>query len=192
LEESLASEEAPRSSLSLVQVFTVFFKAGLAFGGGLSVLALLEEQLVTIRRIVGRGELVTLWSIGRIMPCGTMTAVAVAVGHRLAGFRGTVVALVAMIVPGFVSTVGLAALYGEIAHGKVLDYVDATLLPAALGLIVVSSIRLGREIFRPSLEAAIAVATCAVLGVFDVNPAIVLISGGVIGALFLRTPGDPE
>jgi len=188
----LASEEAPRSSLSLAQLFSVFFKAGLAFGGGLSVLALLEEQLVTLRRMLGRGELLTLWSIGRIMPCGTMTAVAVAVGHRLAGYRGTVVALVAMIVPGFISTVGLAALYGEIAHGKVLDYVDATLLPAALGLIVVSSIRLGREIFRPSLELVIAVAACAVMSGFDVNPAIVLIAGGVIGALVLRMKEDPE
>ena len=31
----------------------------------------------------------TLWSIGRIVPCGTMTAVAVAIGCRLCGFAGT-------------------------------------------------------------------------------------------------------
>ena len=57
-----------RTSLSLGQLFAVFFKAGCAFGGGLGVLALLQEQLVTLRRILPDKELLTLWSIGRIMP----------------------------------------------------------------------------------------------------------------------------
>ncbi len=113
-----AVEQRPR--LDLAQLFAVFFKAGCAFGGGLGVLALLQEQLVTLRRLLPDKELITLWSICRIMPSGTMTAVAVAVGHRLAGLPGTVVALVAMIVPGFFCVVLLTAAYGWLAHGAVL------------------------------------------------------------------------
>ena len=44
------AETRPR--LSLAQLFVIFFKAGWGFGGGLGVLALLEEQLVTLRRIL--------------------------------------------------------------------------------------------------------------------------------------------
>src|ERR1700749_1687824 len=108
---------SPNPSLSLKELFLVFFKAGCAFGGGLGVLALLQEQLVTLRRILPDKELLTLWSIGRIMPSCTMTAVAVAVGHRLAGFPGTVVALIAMILPGFICVVVLTMAYGWFAHG---------------------------------------------------------------------------
>ena len=42
------AETRPR--LSLAQLFIIFFKAGCGFGGGLGVLALLQEQLVTLRR----------------------------------------------------------------------------------------------------------------------------------------------
>ena len=118
---------------------------------------MLQEELVTLRRILPDKELVTLWSIGRLMPSGTMTAVAVAVGHRLCGFPGTVVALIAMIVPGFTCVVVLTIGYGYLAHGAVLDYIDATLLPAALGIVVISALRLGRPLFRFSLDTVFVV-----------------------------------
>jgi chromate transporter len=179
-----------RTRLSLSQLFVVFFKAGCAFGGGLGVLGLLEEQLVTLRRLLPDKELITLWSIGRIMPSGTMTAVAVAVGHRLAGFPGTVVALVAMILPGFVCVVVLTIAYGWLAHGAVLDDIDVTLLPAALGIIIVSAVRLGRPIFRLSLDLVFAVVACGAALLPNMNPAIVILAGGIAGAFLLR--GKPE
>ncbi|HEX4192394.1 MAG TPA: chromate transporter [Stellaceae bacterium] len=179
-----------RPKLSLGQLFIIFFKAGCGFGGGLGVLALLQEQLVTLRRILPDKELMTLWSIGRLMPSGTMTAVAVAVGHRLCGFAGTVVALIAMIIPGFICVVGLTIAYGYLAHGAVLDYIDATLLPAALGIVIVSAVRLGKPLFRFSLDIVFVIAACGLLLATHMNPALMLLVGGIAGAFFLR--GQPE
>jgi chromate transporter len=176
--------------LPLTQLFVIFFKAGCGFGGGLSVLALLEEELVTRRRMMSRTDLIALWSIGRIVPCGTMTAVTVAIGHRFAGLVGTVVALVAVILPGFVCTVAMAAAYSVLGHGAALDYVKVTLIPAALALILVSAVRIGREIPPLSAEAGIAVAAVIAAVVLRVNPTLLLFLGGVGGALFLR--GKPR
>jgi chromate transporter len=179
-----------RPKLSLAQLFIIFFKAGCGFGGGLGVLALLQEQLVTLRRILPDKELMTLWSIGRLMPSGTMTAVAVAVGHRLCGFAGTVVALIAMIIPGFVCVVVLTIAYGYLAHGAVLEYIDATLLPAALGIVVISAMRLGRPLFRVSLDMVFAVVACGLLLFAHMGPALMLLIGGIAGAVFLRGPSE--
>ena len=181
---SIAGQE--RRRLSLVQLFGIFFKAGCGFGGGLAVLGLLEEELVTRRRLMSRADLLTLWGIGRIVPCGTMTAVTVAIGHRFCGMVGTVVALVAVILPGFVCTVALAAAYSYLGHGPALGFVKVTLIPAALALILVSAVRLGREIPFPSLEAVLAVAALVAAVVFRVNPTLLLLGGGVFGAVFLR------
>ncbi len=181
-----------RARLSLGQIFLIFFKAGCAFGGGLGVLGLLQEQLVTLRRVLPDKELLALWSIGRIMPSGTMTAVAVAVGHRLAGFSGTIVALVAMILPGFVCVIVLTIAYAWFAHGPVLEYINATLLPAALGIIVISAVRLARPVFRPSLDLLFAIAACLAALMPQLNPAIVLVAGGVLGAFFLRGKEAPD
>jgi chromate transporter len=174
--------------LTPAQLFALFFKAGCAFGGGLGILALLEEELVTRRRMMTRADLITLWGIGRIVPCGTMTAVTVAIGHRFGGFVGSVVALIAVIVPGFVCTVALAAAYSVLGHGTALGYVKVTLIPAALALILVSAIRIGREIPVPSWEAALAAAALVAAVGFRVNPTLLLVGGGVLGALFLRGP----
>lgn len=184
------AETRPR--LSLAQLFVIFFKAGCGFGGGLGVLALLQEQLVTLRRILPDKELMTLWSIGRLMPSGTMTAVAVAVGYRLCGFAGTVVALIAMIIPGFVCVVVLTIAYGYLAHGAVLDYIDATLLPAALGIVWISAFRLGKPLFRVSLDIVFAVVACALLLFTHVGPAAMLLIGGFAGALLLRGPSEKK
>lgn len=164
----------------------MFFKAGCAFGGGLGVLAILEEELVVRRRMMSRADLLTLWSIGRIVPCGTMTAVTVAVGHRFGGILGSVVALGAVILPGFCCTVALAAAYSVLGHGVALQYVKVTLIPAALAIILVSAVRISREIAWPSWELALAAAALVGALVFRLNPTVLLLGGGVVGAVFLR------
>jgi chromate transporter len=182
----LASDAGANPRLGLWQIFLIFFRAGCAFGGGLGVLALLEEELVTRRRILTRADLITLWSIGRIVPCGTMTAVTVAIGHRFGGIPGSIVALIAVIVPGFVSTVLLAAAFSVLGHGAALEYVKVTVMPAALALILVAAIRIGREIAWPSLELALAAAALVGAVLLHLNPTLLLFGGGVFGAIFLR------
>ena len=126
----MASDLGERGArLSPAQLFLIFFKAGCAFGGGLGILGLLEEELVTRRRMMSRADLLALWSIGRIVPCGTMTAVTVAIGHRFGGLVGSVVALVAVILPGFCCTVAMAAAYSVLGHGPALAYIKVTLHP---------------------------------------------------------------
>lgn len=180
------TDGAPAGRLGLAQLFLIFLKAGCAFGGGLAVLGILERELVAKRALLRREELLTLWGIGRIVPCGTMTAVTVALGHRFCGHRGVVLGLIAIILPGFLATVALTAAYGALAHGPVLDYIGATLLPSALAFIVISGGRLGRDLFRPSVELVIAVAAFAALVVTHFNPAALMIAGGALGAVFLR------
>ncbi len=61
-------------------------------GGGLGILAVLEEELVDKLRAVTKDEFLTIYGIGRIVPSGTMTALAVAYGYKFCGMSGTVIA----------------------------------------------------------------------------------------------------
>src|SRR5882724_10107976 len=107
---SLKSGEDRRQSETLVtrcELFSIFLKAGLAFGGGLGILAVLEQELVDQRRAVTREEFLGAYGIGRIVPSGTMTALAIAYGYKFGGLSGTVIALTALSLPVFVLTVAL-------------------------------------------------------------------------------------
>src|SRR5215467_5528358 len=88
-------------SVSLGRIFVIFLKAGLAFGGGLSILAMLEDELVRRRKVISRDEFLTMYVLGKIVPSGTMTALAVGLGRRLGGGWGTIVALLGLNLPAF-------------------------------------------------------------------------------------------
>jgi chromate transporter len=179
--------------VSLRELLWIFLKAGLAFGGGLGLLAVMEEELVTRRKAISREEFLTTYAIGRIVPSGTMTALAVAYGYRLGGFWGTVVALTAMVIPAFAITVLLTLLYDVFRTTDFLPWIEVSLLPAALALILAAAIKLGKDVFRPSAELALAAAAFAAAVFLDANPALVLIAGGVAGiAIFHLFPRGGE
>ncbi len=186
-EQPLANQTPPPAApVSQRDLFWIFLKAGMAFGGGLGILAVMEEELVTRRKAISREDFLTYYGIGRIVPSGTMTALAVAFSYRLGGFWGTVIALVAMVIPSFVITVLLTVLYGVFRDTDFLPWLEVSVLPAALALILAAAIKLGKDVFRPSAEFVLAAAAFAAAFFFDLNPALVLVAGGLLGLLVFR------
>jgi chromate transporter len=167
-------------------LFVIFLKAGLAFGGGLGILAVLEDELVDKRRAVTKEEFLTIYGIGRIVPSGTMTALAIAYGYKFGGLPGTVIALTALSLPVFVLTIALTIAYHYLRNSRIFDLLPVTIMPAALALIVVAALRLGKDVFRPSRELIIAGVAFALALFLRLNPAMILLAGGVLGAFALR------
>jgi chromate transporter len=168
------------------ELFLIFLKAGLAFGGGLGILAVLEDELVDKRRALTREEFLTIYGIGRIVPSGTMTALAVAYGYRFGGLPGTVIALAALSLPVFVLTIALTIAYHYLRNSRLFDLFPVTILPAALGLIVVAALKLGKNVFHPSRELIVAGVAFALALFLRLNPALILLAGGVLGAFALQ------
>jgi hypothetical protein len=79
--------------IGLKDLFVIFLKAGLAFGGGLGILAVLEGELVTKRKALTREEFLTAYALGRLVPSGTMTASGRRLRSASLGVPGSVVAL---------------------------------------------------------------------------------------------------
>jgi chromate transporter len=189
-DENKQEEQSNVARVSRGELFLIFLKAGLAFGGGLGILAVLEDELVAKRRVVSREEFLTIYGIGRIVPSGTMTALAVAYGYKFAGMPGTLIALAALALPVFVLTIALTIAYHYLRDSRVFDLLPVTIMPAALALIVVAALKLGKDVFRPSREFVIAGVAFAVALFLHLNPALLLLAGGVIGAFVLKASDE--
>lgn len=183
--EGMGEEQPSAPTLSCWELFVVFFKAGLAFGGGPAILAALDRELVERRRTVSREDLLTLYALGRVVPSGTMTAVAVAYGHRFAGLPGTVAALAGLVLPSATLTILLTMTYTMFRDSPVIPLVAATVLPGAVAFIVAAAVRFGRVIFRPSLDLIVAIGslTAALLGL---HPFAIMLGAGLIGMFAFR------
>jgi chromate transporter len=166
----------------------MFLKIGLSYGAGTGMSAVLQDELVGRRQAMTRAEFMTIYGLARLVPSGSMTALAVAVGQRYQGLAGTVVVLAAMILPGFVLTVAFTVAYTALVGSRAMDLANATLIPAALAIVAVSTFKLGQEFLRPSLELVLAVVAAASVLVFGLHPSLLLLAGGVVGAIALR-PG---
>ncbi len=184
--DSAPATETAGHPVGLWRLFLVFFRAGMAFGGGTVVMALLLKELVERRHAISRTHYLTLYGLARIIPSGSMTSLAVALGHYFAGFPGSVVTLAGVALPSLVPTVALTVLYDAVRESPWLQLLPVTLLPAAVALLAAAVITLSREVARPSLDLVIAVAALAGALILRLNPGLLLVLAGVIGALFLR------
>src|SRR4030081_1493008 len=168
------------------ELFSIFLKAGLAFGGGLGILTVLEDEFVSKRRVVSRDEFLSIYGIGRVVPSGTMTALAVAYGYKFCGVSGTVIALTAPRLPVFSLTIALTIAYHYLRNSRLFELLPITIMPAALALIVVAALKLGKDVFRPSRELVIAGAAFALALFLRLTPALILLVGGALGAFVLQ------
>ena len=191
LEVQDSGQQPAAPSLSYRELFVIFLKAGLHFGGGLGILAALEAELVTRRRLITPREFLTLYGLGRIVPSGTSTALTVGYGYKFKGLPGTFVALTAMMLPGFIITISLTVAYVYLRSGPVLSLAAVTILPAAVALILLSALSLGRAVFRLSIDPVLAILAFVGVFVFGLNPALLLVAGGIVGIIVFRIGRRP-
>src|SRR5205823_5706078 len=105
------SRERVSSLVSVAQVVRVFALTGiLSIGGGRA--AFFYEALVARRRWMRVDEFLQDFTLAQLLPGATFSNLSITLGHRLAGVAGALGGLAAVVVPGGVVLVVLAALYG--------------------------------------------------------------------------------
>ena len=127
----------------------------------------------------------------QILPGSNVANLTVALGYRLAGWWGAALGLVAVLLPGALILLLLAAIYftsglapsgGRLLHG---------MSAAVVGLITLTSARLARTALRSRAAIVVAAVTFLAVGPFRINTAVVIIGLGVI-SLWLHRPRRPE
>ena len=158
----------------------------LSIGGGRA--AFFYEALVVRRRWLRTDEFVQDYTLAQLLPGPNVSNLAIALGHRLAGFPGAGWALLAVIVPGLAVLLVLATLY----FGRGLTPTVASLMhgmsAAVVGLLLVTTVRLMRPVLVDARAVVIAVGTFAAVGPLHLNTAVVLLVGAAV-SVWLHRPG---
>lgn len=180
--------------MKLVHLFVSFTRIGLfGFGGGPSMIPLVQDEVVTRRGWLTRDEFLDAFAFGNALPGPILTKLAGYVGHRQAGWVGVMVSLLGLTAPTILIMILLAALY--------LRYQDDPLVTGFLtGVrpVVIALLALVVWEFAPSafgrlsrwrttwprwLLAAVAFTLAVTL---RTHPAILIVAGGVVGLTLLR------
>ncbi len=128
---------APTSLADLFWSFTVLALQG--FGG---VLAIVQRELVEKKRWLTRDEFLDDWAVAQILPGPNVGNLALMIGARSFGWRGSVAALAGMLTFPMLVVLLLAALYAGIADLAAARGALRGMGGVAAGLITATGLKL--------------------------------------------------
>ena len=85
------------------ELYWTFFKIGaVTFGGGISMLPIIDRELCQKRSWITQDELIDYYAIGQVTPGIVAVNVATFCGHKLKGTLGGIVATLAVVTPSVI------------------------------------------------------------------------------------------
>ena len=170
----------------LAEVGKLFFKLGaIGFGGPAAHIAMMEDETVNRRQWLTGEQFLDLVGATNLIPGPNSTEMAIHVGYIYAGWPGLIVAGVCFILPAVVLTGILAWAYLQFATLPTVAPLLYGIKPAVLAIIIGALWRLGKKALKSRQLLAIA-SICLVATLLGVNQVIALLTGGLLGMVWLN------
>lgn len=130
-----------------LQLFATFFKIGaFTFGGGWAMISIIEKEIVDRHHWIDRDEFLDLLAVAQSLPGILAVNISVAVGDRLCGRRGSIVAALGTILPSFTIILAIAIFLTPeaIKNNATLSAIFSGIRPAVVALIIAPVISAAR------------------------------------------------
>jgi chromate transporter len=170
-------------SNSLWDIGVFFFKVGaLTFGGGLTIIAFIQDQVVNQLHWISAEEFLEGLAIGQVTP-GPVIMLAAFVGYKVAGVAGAAVAAGAIFLPSFVL---LLSILPWLERFRALKWVRAAMRgvsPAVVGAIGLTVVHLAPTAAPDAFTGLLFAATFTGLLLWQMPAVTVALGGGLVGIL---------
>jgi chromate transporter len=178
-----AAATVATQAVSSAGILLAFLKIGsVLFGSGYVLLAFLHADLVEQRRWLTEGQLLDAIAVGQVTP-GPLFTTATFVGYLLHGSAGAVAATVGIFAPAFFFVALSAPIVPRLRRSRrAARFLDG-LNVASLGLMTVVTWILARTALVDAWTVVLSLASAALLLRFKVNPAWLVLGGGLVGNL---------
>jgi len=174
---ALAHGAAP----SLWVLGTFFFKVGaFTFGGGLSMLAFMQEQVVTQLGWLTPQEFVDGLALGQLTP-GPILMLAAFIGFKTQGIAGATIAAGAIFLPSFLMMLTVLPLLKRLGNLTWLRAFMRGVGPAVIGALAVSLAQMAPHAAPDVVTWLLLAGTVAIMLWRNTGPLPLLLSGGAIG-----------
>ncbi len=175
------------------ELFWAFFKiGGLTFGGGLTMLPMLEHELVQNKHWVTEDELLDCYAIGQCTPGIIAVNTATFVGYKKARISGGIVSTLGMIAPSVVIITAVAAFLKNYMDNVWFQHALMGVRGVVCALLINTVINLGKKSLI-SKEAWIIGCLVLLAGLFLNIPTVLLvISAAVVGIVLDQVKGGKD
>jgi chromate transporter len=152
----------------------------LAFGGGSSILAEMQRQVVDVHAWMSAQQFAALYALAQAAPGPNMLVVTL-IGWQVAGLPGALVATAALCSPSSVLTFFTARLWYRFRDAPWQRIVQAALMPVTAGLTMGAAGLLARTTSAAWDTAALTGVALALFMFTRLHPLIVLAAAAALG-----------
>ncbi len=168
----------------LLRLFLTFaFIGAFSFGGGYSMLTLIQEEVVLHHNWLNIQKFSDIVAISEMTPGPIAINAATYVGYRTAGFPGSLAATVGVILPSFFIVLALAKIVLKNKENPYFQGAFSGLRPVIVVLIIGASLRLGTEIIADFKSLILTIAAIAIIFLTKIHPVLIILGFGLIGIL---------
>lgn len=171
-------------SLSL---FGIFFKIGaFTIGGGYAMVPLIENEIVTKHGWMSREEFLDLLAISQSAPGVLAVNMAIFVGYKIYGVRGSLISALGCVLPSFLIILSIALFFQAFKDNAVVERIFKGIRPAVVALIASPVFNMARSagigrytIWIPALSALL-------IWQYGFSPIWIILGAGIGGYLWGR------
>ena len=168
---------------SLLDIGAYFLKVGaFTIGGGLTMIAFIQEQVVGQFGWLTPREFVDGLALGQLTP-GPVLMIAAYVGYKVAGIAGAAVAATAAFLPSFIIMLIILPVLDRVRKLAWMRALMKGMGPAVIGVLAVSLIRLAPVALPDPFAIMIFAATLVALMAFRTGVFKLMIAGAALGVL---------
>ncbi len=176
----------------LTQIFFTFFKIGaFTFGGGWAMISIIEKEVVDRHKWLSREDFLDLLAVVQALPGILAVNFATAVGDKIRGRSGSIVAALATILPSFLMILAIAIFLTPevIKTNDIASRIFMGIRPAVVALIIAPVLTTGKSakltwktVWIPAVVALLIWSKWPVIS----NPILWIFVGGIAGYFIHR------
>lgn len=184
--DGLKVENEKRSKqVALFSIFHTFFKIGsFTFGGGISMLPLLQVELVEKKKWVENREYADCLLVAQSIPGPIVINLSLVTGFRMHGLKGGFSALLGVVLPSFLLLLAIAMFLWQYRGNPVAHALFQGVGPAVTALIAAAAIKLGKSILSGYRSLLLLILFLGGLIFLNIHPPFIIICG-ILAGLFL-------
>ncbi|WP_071145974.1 chromate transporter [Bacteroides ihuae] len=164
---------------------SIFFKIGLfTIGGGYAMIPLIENEIVTKRNWISKEDFLDLLAIAQSAPGVMAINIAIFIGYKLRGIRGSLATTLGVILPSFIIILVIAMFFHNFKDNLIVERIFRGIRPAVVALIAAPTFNMAKLAKINRYTIWIPVVSALLIWLLDFSPVWIIIAAGVGGFLW--------
>ena len=169
------------------ELFKIFFRIGaFTIGGGYAMVPLIEDEIVAKRKWIKSEDFLDLLAIAQSSPGILAVNIAIFVGYRLKGMKGSLVTSLGAILPSFLMILAIALFFQQFKDNVYVEKIFKGIRPAVVALIAAPTFKLGKSAKINRYTIWIPVISALLIWLLGFSPIWIIIAAGAGGFMYGR------